>query len=85
MSVKKEVITKNGTYKDKTTGEDKQSWLKVGVLMDTRNGGEAIKIDYLPPNWDGWLSLREPKPKDGKSQTQQAPSPQADLDDDTPF
>lgn len=83
MSIKKEVITKNGTYKDKTTGEDKQSWLKVGVLMDTRNGGEAIKIDYLPPQWDGWLSLREPKPKDAPKP--QAPAPQADLDDDTPF
>lgn len=82
MSIKKEVITKNGTYKDKTTGEDKQSWLKVGVLMDTRNGGEAIKIDYLPPLWDGWLSLREPKPKDNTKP--QAPAPQADLDDE-PF
>lgn len=82
MSIKKEVITKNGTYKDKNTGEDKQSWLKVGVLMDTRNGGEAIKIDYLPPQWDGWLSLREPKPKD--AQPPKAPAPQNDLDD-TPF
>lgn len=84
MSIKKEVITKNGTYKDKVTGEDKQSWLKVGVLMDTRNGGEAIKIDYLPPQWDGWLSLREPKAKDAP----QAPKAQApsidDLDKD-PF
>lgn len=84
MSIKKEVITKNGTYKDKVTGEDKQSWLKVGVLMDTRNGGEAIKIDYLPPNWDGWLSLREPRAKDAP-QSPKAPAPQNDLDSDEPF
>jgi hypothetical protein len=84
--IKKEVITKNGTYKDKTTGEDKQSWLKVGVLMDTRNGGEAIKIDYLPPNWDGWLSLREPRAKDAPQQApKQAPAPSIDDLDSDPF
>ena len=65
MAVKYELITKNGTYKDKTTGEDKQSWLKVGVLVDTKNGGQAIEIDYLPPLFDGWFQLREPKAKDG--------------------
>ena len=31
MALKYEVITKNGTYKDKVTGEDKQSWLKVEI------------------------------------------------------
>lgn len=85
MSVRYEIITKNGTYKDKQTGEDKQSWLKVGVLMDTRNGGQAIKIDYLPPMFDGWLNLREPKAKDAPAVKQEAPQTQQnDLDDD-PF
>lgn len=84
MSIRYEVITKNGTYKDKTTGEDKQSWLKVGVLMDTRNGGQAIKIDYLPPQFDGWLSLREPKPKDAPRPTPIV-APSVDDLDDTPF
>lgn len=84
MSIKYEVITKNGTYKDKQTGEDKQSWLKVGVLMDTRNGGQAIKIDYLPPMFDGWLNLREPKAKDAPQQAPK-PAPSVDLDSDEPF
>lgn len=82
--IKKEVITKNGTYKDKTTGEDKQSWLKVGVLMDTRNGGQAIKIDYLPCNFDGWLSLREPRVKSEQPQKQQQ-TPSIDDLDSEPF
>lgn len=82
--IKYEVITKNGTYKDKTTGEEKQSWLKVGVLMDTRNGGQAIKIDYLPCQFDGWLSLREPRAKDAP-QAPKATAPQNDLDSDEPF
>lgn len=83
MSIKKEVITKNGTYKDKQTGEEKTSWLKVGILMDTRNGGEAVKIDYLPPMWDGWLSFREPRAKD--TQAQQAPKANDLADDSVPF
>ena len=81
MAIKYEVITKNGTYKDRTTGEDKQSWLKVGVLVDTKNGGQAIKIDYLPPQFDGWFQLREPK---ATTATSVAPKTTPD-DDSIPF
>lgn len=82
MAVKYEIITKNGTYKDKTTGEDKQSWLKVGVLVDTKNGGQAIKIDYLPPQFDGWFQLREPK----QAASTAPVASKASIDDDTvPF
>lgn len=84
MSIKYEVITKNGTYKDKQTGEDKQSWLKVGVLVDTRNGGQAIKIDYLPPLFDGWLSLREPRAKEIQAPVTTQKANEA-IDDSIPF
>ncbi len=86
MPIKYDVIAKNGTYKDKVTNEDRTNWKKVGVCMDTRSGGLAIKIDALPPLQDGWLQLTEPKAKD---QPAAAPSPAPaannDLNDDIPF
>ena len=83
MPIKYDVIAKNGTYKDKVTNEDRTNWKKVGVCMDTRSGGLAIKIDALPCLFDGWLQLTEPKPKD---QPAAAPAPSAQNDDpDVPF
>lgn len=87
MPIKYDVIAKNGTYKDKVTNEDRTNWKKVGVCMDTRSGGLAIKIDALPPLWDGWLQLTEPKAKDQPAAAPSpAPAPQNDdLNDDIPF
>lgn len=87
MPIKYDVIAKNGTYKDKNTNEERTNWKKVGVCMDTRSGGLAIKIDALPPLWDGWLQLTEPKAKDQPAAAQSpAPAPQNDdLNDDIPF
>lgn len=81
------MIAKNGTYKDKNTNEERTNWKKVGVCMDTRSGGLAIKIDALPPLWDGWLQLTEPKAKDQPAAAPSpAPAPQNDdLNDDIPF
>ena len=78
MSIKYDVITKNGTYKDKNTGEDRTNWKKIGVCMETRSGGLAIKLDYLPLQFDGWLQLSEPKPKD-------QPAASNNIDSDVPF
>lgn len=87
MAIKYDAIVKNGTYKDKNTGEDRTNWLKVGVVVETRNGGLALKIESLPPLWDGWVQLATPKAKEQSApqentQTQQ----QSSMDDpDIPF
>jgi hypothetical protein len=63
MGIKYDVICKNGSYTDKT-GAEKTKWLKVGVCMDTKSGALAIKLESLPVQFDGWLSLAEPRDKD---------------------
>lgn len=87
MAIKYDAIVKNGTYKDKNTGEDRTNWLKVGVVVETRNGGLALKIESLPPLWDGWVQLATPKAKEQAPQ-QEAPQTQSQpqIDDDNiPF
>jgi hypothetical protein len=84
--IRYDVITKNGTYtKD---GIEKTKWLKVGVCMDTKQNSLAIKLDSLPINFDGWLSLAEPKQKDNfnpKGNDEMPRSSPSDLDDQIPF
>lgn len=88
MAIKYDVITKNGSYKDKN-GEEKTRWLKVGVCMDTKQGGLAIKLESLPVSgFDGWLSLAEPKVKDSFTPRGNDEMPKAslsDIDSDIPF
>jgi hypothetical protein len=91
MAIKYELIAKSGTYKDQTTGEDKTRWVKCGVVMDTRQGGLAAKIESLPVSWDGWLNFSEPKQKDNFKPRgdDEMPKPKKDgiddLSEDIPF
>ena len=83
MAIKYKVITKNGSYtKD---GVEKTKWLKVGVCVDTKQGGLAIKLDSLPVSgFDGWLSLAEPDEKDEQKSHDEQPK-SSGLEDDIPF
>ena len=54
--VRYEVKAKNGTYKDRN-GEEKARWHNMGVCFQSDQGHLSIKIDSLPLNWDGWVSL----------------------------
>jgi hypothetical protein len=63
MGIKYDCIVKNGTYTDKM-GNEKNRWQKIGVCVDTKQGGLAIKLEAIPVSWDGWISLAEPKPKE---------------------
>jgi hypothetical protein len=84
MAIRYDAIAKNGTYtKD---GVEKNKWVKVGVVVDTKNGGLALKIEQLPVPFDGWLQLAEPKAKEQapSQENTQAPS-QSSMDDDIPF
>ena len=80
-NIRYEVKAKNGTYKDRN-GEEKTRWHHMGVCFQNDKGQLSLKIDSLPLNWDGWVSLFEPKPKDGSAPQQ---SYQAPALDDIPF
>ena len=86
MAIKYDAIVKNGTYKDKNTGDDRTNWLKVGVVVETRNGGLALKIESLPPLWDGWVQLATPKTKEQSAPQENTQPQQQSMDDpDIPF
>lgn len=63
MAVKYEVVASAGVYKDRE-GNEKRRWHKCGVVMETKNGGLALKLESMPIPFDGWLNLWEPKPRD---------------------
>lgn len=85
-----EAIAKAGTYKDRN-GDDKVRFHKCGVVFEGRDGkGLNLKVESLPVGFDGWLSLREPRPKEqtasGGAQPAAAASGEKSFeDDDVPF
>lgn len=81
--VKYEVIASTGTYTDKN-GQEKKRWQKCGVVMDTKNGGLALKMEVLPIGGDGWFMLTEPKARDDSPKQAQSAG-LADMDSDVPF
>lgn len=84
MAIRYDAIAKNGTYtKD---GVEKNKWVKVGVVVDTKNGGLALKIEQLPVPFDGWLQLAEPKAKEqAPAQEYTQATSQSESNDDIPF
>ena len=80
MSIVYDAIVKTGTYQK--DGVEKNKWTKIGVVMKTKQGGLALKLDTIPTNsdWNGWISLSEPKAKENAPQ---AASPT--IDSDVPF
>ena len=65
MAIKFDLISKAGEYTNKD-GETKVRWHKCGVAIDTKDGGLALNIESLPINFDGWMQMKTPLPKDGK-------------------
>jgi hypothetical protein len=33
--------------------------------MNNKQGGISLLIESIPVNFDGWVTMREPQPKDG--------------------
>ena len=60
MKVVKDLIATVGEYKD-ANGETKKRYQKAGVLMVNDKGEQVVKINTIPINFNGWLSLYEPK------------------------
>ncbi|CAB5222835.1 hypothetical protein UFOVP367_43 [uncultured Caudovirales phage] len=75
MAITHDLIAKAGEYQK--DGETKTRWHKVGVAMTNKSGGTALLIESLPVNFDGWIQMREPQPRDG--------SPKQEDKTDLPF
>ena len=88
MAITHEIIARGETYKDKE-GNDKTRWIRCGVVMDTKSGGQAIHIESLPINFDGWLMMKEPMPKENQKPYSKSGSvnekPIEEIDSDIPF
>jgi len=87
MAVKYNLVAKNGEYKDKN-GDTKARWIKIGVVMETKTGGLAAKLETIPLNWDGFANLAEPDlapvKEMAKGNAYQA-QPLDEMDSDIPF
>ena len=45
--------------------EIKSVYATIGVVLETKNGGQMIKLETIPVGWDGVAYLNEPyQPKD---------------------
>jgi hypothetical protein len=84
MSVQYEVMASTGSYTDKN-GQEKKRWVKCGVVMATKSGGLALKMETMPVGGDGWFSLFEPKPKDDYQAPRKQAANVAEMDSDIPF
>jgi len=88
MAITHDLIAKAGTYTTKD-GVEKVRWHKCGVAMDTRDGGIALNIESLPINFDGWIQMKTPLPKDGAGSAPQnkgAGHPSNEIpDEEIPF
>ena len=80
MGIKYELVAKAGEYEK--NGEKKTRWHTCGVVMERKDGSLSAKIESLPINFDGWLNLWEPKPKDGAATKKGEKSKPVDPEDD---
>jgi hypothetical protein len=88
MSIKYEACARGEKYTT-ADGQEKQRWIKCGVVIDGKNG-LSLKLESIPVNFDGWLSFFEPKPREEqRPQRQQHPQQRQggfdDMSDDVPF
>lgn len=77
MAILKEVVCIIGKYTDKN-GQEKNQYLNIGKVIETKTGSQMIKIDSIPVGFDGWAYLNDPRPRDdnkGNSATQNEEPP----------
>jgi hypothetical protein len=85
MAITHDLLARGESYVGKD-GQEKRKWIRCGVVMTTKSGGQAVKIESLPVDFDGWLQMKEPLPKESIP-VNQAKSSQSfeDMADDVPF
>ena len=70
-----DLMAANGSYTN-AEGEEKTRWIKVGALFQRDDGRMSIKLEALPVGeFNGWLSVFEPREKQPNQQTQQHNDP----------
>lgn len=93
MKRKATLRARTGTYRDRQTGQEKNSYATVGHILERDNGDVWYKLDTLPVNFDGWLFPGELGTKDARDALQGKDAaaeqgvspPQQRFDDDIPF
>ena len=85
MSDRMDLIAVVGEYTDKN-GDAKKRYLKVGSFFNDATKGMSIKLDAVPVDFNGWLSVKEPF-QEGERPTRTTPPKKGkpDFDDDVPF
>lgn len=78
MKKKYDAVATVGKYTAKD-GTEKKRYLTVGTVFEG-DGKLSLKLDGVPvsPDWSGWISFYEPKPRDGGGSQNSEP-------DDIPF
>ena len=74
MAKKKyDVVAITGTYQD-AQGQEKKRYLNCGVVFENEETGNlSIKIETMPVGeWNGWLSLFEPRQQQSGGRQQQS-------------
>lgn len=73
-------------YTDRS-GNEKKRYTNIGALFTRPDGSMAIKLEAIPVNFTGWISLYVPKPKDGeqRQESRHAADQAGELNDDIPF
>lgn len=62
MNIIGDIMAPNGKYNDKDSGEEKTRWLRIGTLMQNKDGNYRVKLDAIPINpGDGWFAVFERK------------------------
>ena len=84
MPVKYDLITKGEKYTNKN-GEEKVKWIKCGVVLDTKSGGQTIFIESLPIQFDGWLMMKERTEQDNYLKSNKSKADFDDMESDMPF
>lgn len=78
-----ELIATNGEYTTKD-GQVKTKFHKCGVAMLNKNGETSILIESMPINFNGWMTLKVPKPRDAQEPAK-ADGYQPQIDDPADF
>jgi len=67
-------------------GEEKTNWVEMGAMWKTDDGKFRLNINAVPTvNWDGWVTLQDPRDAQEAKQVKQEEPSQEVLEDDIPF
>lgn len=78
-----DITVANGKYQNKQ-GEEKTSYLKIGVVFEREDGSQCMKLESVPIKFDGWANFYKPDLRKVKEDINKA-KPDFDEGDEIPF